>query len=229
MSKRDVSTYSHYNYFVTVSKSAGLRARKKQRTREAIADAALRLFLERGFEAVTVVEVAAAADVSEKTVYNYFPAKEDLVYGGMEAFEEQLLAAVRDREPGVSIVAAFRSFMTESRGLLARDDATGRMRAIHEMISSSPRLQSREREDFDRFTASLATAIAEQVGARPDDLAPWTVANALIGLHRGLVGYVRNRTLAGASNAAIARGVRAQTTAALAPLEEGLRHYGESR
>src|SRR5438046_6742752 len=85
----------------------GLRERKKQQTHQAIAEAAQQLFAKRGFEAVTVAEVAAAADVSEATVFNYFPTKEDLFYSGLESFEEELLSAIREREPGESVLAAF--------------------------------------------------------------------------------------------------------------------------
>src|SRR5437763_13567192 len=96
----------------------GLRERKKQRTRELIAETAWRLFADRRFDAVTVAEVAAAAEVSPATVFNYFPTKEDLVYGRMEAFEEELLGATRDRPAGESILAAFSRFVLVPRGLL---------------------------------------------------------------------------------------------------------------
>ena len=76
--------------------TTGLRERKKERTRQLIADTAKRLFAERGFEAVTVGEIARAAEVAEATVYNYFPTKEDLVYWRFESFEERLLEAIRD-------------------------------------------------------------------------------------------------------------------------------------
>src|SRR5919197_3294063 len=95
------------SYDEDVSDGVGLRERKKERTRAAIADAALELFRERGFDAVTVAEVARAADVSEGTVFNYFPTKEDLFYGRMESFETALLDAVRDRASGRSVLAAF--------------------------------------------------------------------------------------------------------------------------
>src|ERR671936_377992 len=95
----------------TAGAPAGLRERKKQQTRRLIAETARRLFNERGFEQVTVAEIARAAEVSEKTVFNYFPAKEDLVYWRLESFEEELLAAVRERAVGESILSAFGRFV----------------------------------------------------------------------------------------------------------------------
>src|ERR671931_1315762 len=105
-----------------MSQATGLRERKKQQTRRLIADTARRLFAERSFEAVTVAEVARAADVSEATVFNYFPTKEDLFYSGLEAFEEELLSSIRDRAPGESILAEFGRFVLEPRGLLAAEN-----------------------------------------------------------------------------------------------------------
>src|SRR5579862_3458949 len=100
----------------------GLRERKKQRTRQLIADTAWGLFSERGFDEVPVAEVAREAEVSEATVFNYFPTKEDLVFHRMEAFEDELLDAVRDRPEGESIVEAFGRFVLRARGFLAADD-----------------------------------------------------------------------------------------------------------
>src|ERR1700733_13675694 len=93
----------------------GLRERKKQRTRQLIAETAWRLFAERGFDQVPVAEVAAAAEVSEATVFNYFPTKEDLVFNRMETFEQELVGAIRDRQPGESIVQAFGRFVLVAR------------------------------------------------------------------------------------------------------------------
>src|SRR5437660_948730 len=100
----------------------GLRERKKLRTRQLIAETARALFAEHGFDAVPVAAVARAADVSEATVFNYFPTKEDLVFQGMAAFEAELLAAVRDRPAGQPVTAAFARFMLHPRGLLAAED-----------------------------------------------------------------------------------------------------------
>ena len=95
--------------------TVGLRERKKQQTRETIARVAFDLFVARGFEAVPIVEIARQADVSEATVFNHFPTKEDLIYDRFEQFRTALLEAVRDREPTLSIPAAFRAFLATTR------------------------------------------------------------------------------------------------------------------
>jgi AcrR family transcriptional regulator len=205
----------------------GLRERKKQRTRQLIADTARRLFVERGFDAVTVVEIARAADVAEKTVYNYFPTKEDLVYSRLESFETALLDAVRDRRPGESVLGAFGRFVLEPPyGLLGDGDAGERLRAISRVITDSPTLLAREQQVFARHTASLAALIAEETDARDGDLRPWVAANALMGVHRALVDYVRRRTLSGTPNATLVQDVGARGREALAALEQGLGRYG---
>jgi AcrR family transcriptional regulator len=202
----------------------GLRERKKQQTREAIAETARRLFSERGFERVTVAEIARDADVAEKTVFNYFPTKEDLVYWRMESFEEELLGTIRERPLGESALAAFERFVRQPRGLLATSDpeARERLEAITRMITDSPALLAREEQIYGRYTASLAALIADETGAGDDDIAPWVVANAMMGVHRALVDYTRQRIVAGAHSSRIARDVGAQAEQALALLEEGL-------
>lgn len=211
--------------------SPGLRERKKQQTRQLIADTARRLFAERGFEGVPVAEVARRADVSEATVFNYFPTKEDLFYSGLEEFEETLLAAVRDRKPGTSVLAAFRDHMLVQRGVFdmkaagGDDEATERVRTITRVITESPALLARERQVLNEYSSSLAALIAEETGAAAGDVLPAAVANALIGVHRSLIDYVRERTLAGARASQISRGVRAQAKKAFAQLEEGLADF----
>jgi AcrR family transcriptional regulator len=212
-----------------VSERVGLRERKKQQTRELIAQTARRLFGERGFDAVTVAEVAWAADVSRKTVFNYFPTKEDLFYSGLELFEERLLDAVRGRPPGESIVAAFTRFITDSSGLLTSDDpdADARLRAIARLITESPALLAREQQIYARYTDALAALVAEETQADPSDIAPWVAANAMLGLHRALVTYVRQQWLAGQRDRArLARELRAQARHAAALLERGLGQFG---
>jgi AcrR family transcriptional regulator len=209
----------------------GLRQRKKQQTRQLIADTAGGLFIDRGFDAVTVAEIARAADVSEGTVFNYFPTKEDLFYARMEAFEAELLDAVRERAPGESFLTAFGRFllgMLEERGLLASaDKETGdRLVAVSRVITDSPALLAREQQIFDRYTASLAALMSEETSAAEGDVESWVAANALMGVHRGLLDYTRRSVLAGARNPRLGRDVRGQGERSLALLREGLGEYG---
>ena len=210
----------------------GLRERKKLRTRQLIAETATRMFVERGFDAVPVAAVARGAEVSEATVFNYFPTKEDLVYQGMEAFEAELLASVRDRPAGESIVTAFAQFVLRPRGFLATpdEDSARFLVAVSKMIAASPALRSREREILARYTASLAALIAEDTTAEPDDLRPWVVARALIGTHQSLIEFVRRHLADGlVDHIDLARQVWARGREALDLLEQGLAGYGSSQ
>src|SRR5262245_48773831 len=96
-----------------MSDDLGLRERKKRRTRRTIAAIATRLFAERGFEHVTVAEIASLAEVSTKTVFNYFPTKEDLVLYGREEIEASLLQAIQRRALGESVLTAARRHTLE--------------------------------------------------------------------------------------------------------------------
>jgi AcrR family transcriptional regulator len=210
----------------------GLRERKKQQTRDLIAETARDLFAKRGFEAVTVAEVARAADVSEKTVFNYFPTKEDLFYSRLEAFEDELLTAIRERAPGETVLGAFRRFVLDPGGVFAMQsggDATERLRTITRVITQSPALLARERQVFARYTESLAALLAEETGAGTDDVESRVVASALLGVHKSLIEFVRGRVAAGAGAPEIAGELRAQGERALALLEGGLGEFGIRR
>ena len=132
--------------------ATGLRERKKQQTRQQIAEAARRLFGQRGFEHVTVAEIARAADVSTQTVFNYFPTKEDLVYWRLESFEDELLTTLRERAPGETVLAAFGRFVRAPRGMLGDYDAAAqeRLAALTRMIVASPSLLAREQQAAER-------------------------------------------------------------------------------
>jgi AcrR family transcriptional regulator len=210
----------------------GLRERKKQQTRDLIAETARGLFAERGFEAVTVAEIARAADVSEKTVFNYFQTKEDLFYSRLEAFEEELLTAIRERAAGETVLGAFRRFVLDPGGVFAMQsggDATERLRTITRVITQSPALLARERQVFARYTESLAALLAEETGAGTDDVEPRVVASALLGVHRSLIEFVRRRVAAGAGAPEIAAELPTQAERALALLEGGLGEFGIRR
>jgi AcrR family transcriptional regulator len=207
--------------------ATGLRERKKQQTRELIAETARRLFAERGFEQVSVAEIARTADVSEKTVFNYFPTKEDLVYWRLESFEQELLDTLRERAAGEAVLDAFGRFVRRPRGMLGRQDAETQQRlaGLTRMIASSPSLLAREQQIFAGYTRSLAALLAEETGASPEDVEPWVAANAMMGVHRRLVDYARERIVAGARHARLAREVAEQAEHALALLERGLGSY----
>jgi AcrR family transcriptional regulator len=199
-----------------------LRERKKQQTRQHIAETARRLFSERSFERVTVAEVARDAEVSEQTVFNYFPTKEDLVYWRLGSFEDELLATIRDREPGESVLAAFRRFLLAQRGLMGdvTPEAREQLASITRMIGESPALQAREQQIFAGYTRSLAELIAGEDG--DDGIEPWVAANALTGVHRALIAFARRRIVEGARHPRLGREVREQAEQAFALLERGL-------
>jgi AcrR family transcriptional regulator len=209
----------------------GLRERKKQRTRQTIAEAAFDLFTSRGFDQVTVTEVARQADVSEATVFNYFPTKEDLVYGQLETFHDALLDAIRGRAAGQSIPEAFRDFLLRADGLVHSSDRTAadQLAAVTRVITGSRSLLTRERQVHDDTTRALADLIAEEISTRPGNVEPWVVAHALVGVHRSLIDFVRTQVLAGRSGPPLRRRLRTQARQAFALLDTGLAGYPTTR
>jgi AcrR family transcriptional regulator len=208
-----------------MSTPGGLRELKKQRTREAIAAAAMELFAKRGFAAVTVAEVAAAAEVSTATAYNYFPTKEDLVYNRFERFEEELLAAIRGRPAGESVLDGFGRFiLARSRQAAARDFGQ-QVATTARIITGSPALLARERQILARYGDALAALIAEETGATADDLRPRVAAGALLAVHRALIDFARRRALSGRSSSKLAADLETEGKRALALLADGLGGY----
>ena len=198
----------------------GLREVKKQRTREAIADAAMGLFVQRGFARVTVAEVAEAAGVSEKTVFNYFPTKEDLFFDEVDAHEAALVAAIRERRPGESIPAALcREQIEHCRRMCTPGFAT-----FAQLIEDSPALRGKELEVMARFTRALARALEEEAGC--DELEANVAASVLVGVHWQFFVLARERALVGRSGPAAERKLRAEVVRAYELLEHGLGGLG---
>ncbi len=207
---------------------SGLRERKKKRTRLTILETAKRLFLERGFDNVSVAEIAREAEVSEATVFNYFPTKEDLVYHGLETFETELLAAISQRPIGDSVLDAFGHFVIEPRGLLAAEDKASQatLLSITRMIATSPTLLARQRQILASYTESVAALLQEETGSSPQAIEPWIVASTLVGFHGTLVDYVQRRLLEGTSDLSnLANDLRREGEKALQLLRGGLSNY----
>jgi AcrR family transcriptional regulator len=207
-----------------------LRKLKKERTREAIADTAWRLFVDRGFDQVTVAEVAREAEVAPATVFNYFATKEDLFFFRLEAFGARVVDAVASRPEGESALEAFRRFILTPGGLLAQLEhgdrqALERLRTVQRMIDASPSLQVREQRALSRYADALAAALADEAGAPDDDVHARVAAHALMGVQRTLIDYVRRRVLADDRLDTLAPDVREQAERALALLAGGLGDY----
>ena len=206
----------------------GLRERKKRETREAIAAAAMRLFAERGFDEVTVAGIARAADVSEKTVFNYFPAKEDLVMVGGEERRAALIEAIRTRPDGTSIVEPFR------QATMAFVDAveTGPVEsivAVPRLVAGSRALRNRLFLGWEEEATRLAPVVAEEAGMPEGDLVPAVVARTLAWTHRLVFRAAFQRLLAGEDQVAVAADLRGQARRAYETLEQGLAGYGVER
>ncbi|MEU2714797.1 TetR/AcrR family transcriptional regulator [Streptomyces sp. NPDC007205] len=154
-----------------------LRERKKRETRQRISDIATGLFAERGFDAVTVTEVARAAGVSAMTVFNYFPRKEDLFLDRIPQAVELLAGAVRDRAPGESPLTALRGLALR---LLAERHPLGGVgetfAPFWRVVVDSPALRARAREGVEEAERALAAALAESGAPGPDLLAALVVA-----------------------------------------------------
>ncbi|WP_164465808.1 TetR/AcrR family transcriptional regulator [Actinoplanes teichomyceticus] len=174
-----------------MSDVTGLRELKKQATRERLAHQATVLFIEHGFDNVTIADVAAAAGVSKMTVTNYFPLKEDLVFDAYALVEDSLAAAVRARRPGESVLHGLhRQYLAALGGtypVLTGHSSAGFARLVHE----SPRLRAREREIDERREEALAAALAAEDGAGDADHTRAAAAQ-LAAAHRVLFRLVRS-------------------------------------
>ncbi|GAA4509528.1 TetR/AcrR family transcriptional regulator [Nonomuraea ferruginea] len=204
----------------------GLRERKKRETRERIADMAMGLFMTRGFDNVTVAEVARAADVSVNTVFNYFRTKEDLFADRQEFVESLPVEVLRAREKGESAVRAFR------RDFVAAVETRGWQYGLQDgadvfakMVGESPSLLARMREIHQQREEALAEALADELDADADELAPRLVAAQILTATRLLSDYAVRRSLAGEPWETIAPDLRAQAEAAFGLLESGIGDY----
>jgi AcrR family transcriptional regulator len=170
----------------------GLRERKKRLTRQLISDTATGMFLEQGFDEVRVTEIAAAAGVSEKTVYNYFPTKESLLLDREEAMAGSLQEALGPGAPERSPIKAALEVLNADLEAMSGKWATAGgsvnglelLRRFTELVDRTPSLRAAQRDMMDRLVRVAAEAMAERAGVSPDDPEPMIAADAILGLWR---------------------------------------------
>jgi AcrR family transcriptional regulator len=198
----------------------GLRERKKEQTRQSIAETAWRLFAERGYDRVSVAEIAREAEVAEATVFNYFPTKEDLFFDEVDEREAALVAAIRDRKPGESVLGALRRHQAVDCGRFCSPGFARFARLIEE----SPALRAKELEVMARFHRALEKALTEEVGC--DELEAGVAATLLVGVQWQFFVNARKRALAGRHGPTAAKRLRADLSRTYELLENGLGRLG---
>ncbi|WP_447038733.1 TetR/AcrR family transcriptional regulator [Streptomyces sp. DSM 118878] len=205
--------------------SLGLRERKKRQTAHRIWRTALDLFLERGFDKVSVAEIADAADVSKMTVFNYFGTKEDMLLAPMEEHVADAADAVRDRGPGESAVTALRrQFLAK---IAERDPSIGlsddaAVVQLHRLISDTPALARRVMLFQMRGIGLLTDVLAEETG---DRLTAGIAAHQLVAARDAVVIENHRRLLAGERADAMAADCAALAERAFDLVEKGLQGY----
>jgi AcrR family transcriptional regulator len=202
--------------------TSGLRERRKRETRQAISDIATGMFASRGYDQVTIADVAAAAGVAKMTVTNYFPRKEDLVFDRAEGIIRHLAEVIATRAPGESLLAAVRRDYADA---VARADVTLGLSspAFARMIQDAPALTSRALEMLNQREQALGDAIAAETGT--DTAEQRVVAALLVSVHRVLSAEAFRRSLAGQPREAILAALAAEASAAFDLLEPSLGGY----
>lgn len=159
-----------------MNRKAGLRERKKQRTRETIDRVALELFNERGYHATTLADIAEAADVSTRTIFAYFPSKEDILFSEFPAMKQALAQALAERPEGKDALETVRDFILASHE--GKPDAPGEQR--DRIVRGDETLRTHLHARMAELEDLVAAAIADDLGAASDDLRPQVVAASLI-------------------------------------------------
>jgi AcrR family transcriptional regulator len=209
----------------------GLRERKKRLLRQQLSDTATRMFIERGFDAVRVIEVAEACGVSDKTVFNYFPAKEALVLDRLEG----TMAALRTglAAPGTPPVeAALRILDGELSAMTAmlasQDDpagAIGQMKRFGDLIHETPSLRAYQSDMMDQFVTVAAEILAARAQMNPDDPEPQIAARALLGLWHVQAASLRRHLDGSRTPAQVHDAVAADVRRAARLIEPGLNSF----
>ena len=157
----------------------GLRERKKARTRASIREHALRLFREQGYQATTVEQIAAAAEVSPSTFFRYFPSKEDVVL--QDDMDIRMIEALERQPGGLSPLGAVRAAIREMIASYSQADVEV-LRETTALTMTVPEIRARALDEFARTINVIAAAVAKRAGRSPDDLAVRVMAGAIIGV-----------------------------------------------
>lgn len=160
--------------------ATGLRARKRQETREKLTGAAMALFLERGFEATTLDDIVAAADISRRTFFHYFASKEDVVFAWQEEGTAALIAAVAARPAGEPMLAAAENAIVAMAGQLD----PGEVVAMARLKRDNPALQARDQLKYEKLERALADALLKRTGNKTDKMQARLVAMIATGAMR---------------------------------------------
>jgi AcrR family transcriptional regulator len=159
--------------------SVGLRERKKLKTRAAIQKEALRLFAEKGYEATTIEEIAAAVEISPSTFFNYFPSKEAVVY--QDDLDPLIFAAFDAQPADVTPITALRNAMRAVFSKLSAEDRA-EMQTRTALVLSSPELRAATLNQFAELVDQFAEMLGHRVGRSPSDFAIRNMAGALLGV-----------------------------------------------
>ncbi|MEU3614295.1 TetR family transcriptional regulator [Streptomyces sp. NPDC006872] len=203
----------------------GLRERKRQRMYQAVSEVAIRLFLERGFDAVSVAEIAAAAEISKPTLFRYFPAKEDLVLHRIADHEGEAARVVAEgRAEGLAPLPALRRHFLD--GLAADDPVTGlndhpAVRAFYDLLYGTPSLVARLYGYLERSEEALAEVLGGGLDAR-------LAAGQIIAVRRILAEENWRRIAAGEQVADVRADAVAAAERAFAVLGAGLPQLARS-
>jgi AcrR family transcriptional regulator len=197
-----------------------LRERKKRATRQRISNVATALFKERGFDQVTVAEVARAAEVSTMTVFNYFPRKEDLFFDRIPEAVDVFTGAVRHRNPGETPLAALRrvalELLDQRHPLVGPSDS---FPDYWQVVIDSPALRARAREGLEEIENALSGALTETAPDAPD---PGLTAALTVAAYRAVYVTTARRLFAGERAEGLAEDHRARVCAAFDALERAL-------
>jgi AcrR family transcriptional regulator len=209
---------------------SGLRERKKRQTREAIAQAAADLFARKGFAAVTVDDVAQAADVSRQTVFNYFPSKEQMLFDRDADVEAVLVEAVRDRGPDVSLIAVFRAH-TRAHWMRMGSllDVGPLPHGFWEIVRGSQALRDYAEAMFARHARSVARELAAERGLAESDAFCSATARALCGVNSAVLVYGLERLTAGEEPRGVVADALGQADRAYDLLEDGFGRLADTR